>query len=91
MATQLSGGREAISEDQAERRKVSCLLKVGRHMAGSYHLSQGCPAFHLPGKRILSFAVQEGKAGASTEAILELAQGEGSTQPGTGYRLAWPE
>lgn len=74
MAKQLSGGREAISEDQAKRREVSCLLKVGRHMAGSY-LCQACPAFHLPGKTILSLAVQEGKAGASTEAILELAPG----------------
>lgn len=44
-------------------------------MAGSYHLCQACPAFHLPGKKILSLAVQEGKARASTEASLQLAQG----------------
>lgn len=60
-------------------------------MPGSYYLYQASPAFHLPGKGILGLAMQEGKAGASTEAILQLAQGEASAQPGTGYRLAWPE
>lgn len=39
-------------------------------MVGSYHLCQACPAFYPPGKRILSLAVEEGKAGASTGAIL---------------------
>lgn len=39
MAKQFSGGREAIFEDQTEWRKVSCLLKVGRHMAESCLIS----------------------------------------------------
>lgn len=61
MAEQLSGGREATAEALSREGEVLSLLKVRRCMTGSYHLCHACPVFHLPGKRILSLTVQEGK------------------------------